>query len=128
MDRFFPCTQELESLKDFERDRILGTSNASSIVFLFPSLKISRNGGVAICDVCRQPWLDRRSHMNCVRSEQVDRVQTDPDSRVLGSRFVEGERRSWRLVHPPTQKEQNSDAVTADSTWATMVTNLSVIS
>jgi len=62
-------------------------------------LKISRNGGVAICDGCRQPWLDRRSHMNGVRSEQVDRVQTDPDSRVLGSRFVEGERRSWRLVH-----------------------------
>ena len=45
MDRFFPCTQELESLKDFERDRILGTSKASSIVFLFPALKISRNGG-----------------------------------------------------------------------------------
>ena len=29
---------------------------------------------------------------------------------------------------PPIQKEQNSDAVTAVSKWATMVTNLSVIS
>ena len=74
MDRFFPCTQELESLKDFERERVLGTSSASSVVFLFPALKVSRNGGDAICDICRQPWKDRKSHLKCIRSEQVDRV------------------------------------------------------
>ena len=68
-------------------------------------MKISRNGGEPICDVCRQPWQDRKFHTGCVRSEQVERVQTDVDQLVLGSRVLEGERRKWRLVHTSDTKE-----------------------
>ena len=34
LDRFFPTTQELESLNNFERERILGTSNYDTVVLL----------------------------------------------------------------------------------------------
>ena len=105
MDRFFPCTQELECLDSFERERILGTTAYESVVFLHPALKVSRNGGEAVCDVCRQPWRDRQFHANCVRSEQVQRCQVDHSPRVLGSRQVDGERRSWRLLHSSDTKE-----------------------
>ena len=94
MDRFFPCTQELECLDSFERERILGTTAYESVVFLHPALKVSRNGGEAVCDVCRQPWRDRQFHVSCVRSEQVQRCQVDHNPRVLGSRHVDGERKS----------------------------------
>ena len=99
LDRFFPTTQELESLNNFERERILGTSNYDTVVFLHPALKVSSNGGEAVCDICRQPWIDREFHLECIRSEQVQRCQIDDDHKILGSRRVEGERRSWRLVH-----------------------------
>ena len=102
MDRFYPGAHELESLKDFERERILGHSKCNSVVFLYPALKVSTNGGEAICDVCREPWRGRIWHSKCVRSEHVQRIQRfdEADQTVLGSRVICGQRRSWRLVKP----------------------------
>ena len=75
------------------------------MVFLHPALKVSRNGGDAVCDVCRQPWVDREFHLECIRSEQVQRCQIYDDHKILGSRRLEGERRSWRLVHTSDTKQ-----------------------
>ena len=91
-------------MKAFEREIILGFSTCNSVVFLYPALKVSKNRGEAICEVCRQPWKDRKFHVGCVRSEQVERAQTDNDH-LLGSRLMEGERRSWKLVHTSDTSE-----------------------
>ena len=108
MDRFYPGAHELESLKDFERERILGHSMCNSVVFLYPALKVSTNGGEAVCDVCRQPWRGWIWHSKCVRSGHVQRIQIfdEADQKVLGSRVICGQRRSWRFVKPGEVRER----------------------